>query len=277
MKYPLYEKAKKLLMSEYEHNLQFVRGSRFHELFMREKIEHSFQVSGAGNGILAHEKYFQDKDAEFLDIVRTAVLLHDIYRFRETRGWFETGQKVDHSVLGAELLQGIKDFDNILITLPIKHHGHMIEDFYADAEYQKQDEQTKEKLKNIIFAVRDADKIANWYLLSRHWTDIQTVWLYHPEDFSEEQAKINDELWGYFVRHEVGPRNTEYTNAEVLLATLCWLFDINYTYSIDFCKKLNVFNNLYDVLRQRRVSESKIKDISQIIKNFVFETFKIQI
>ena len=114
-KYPLYEKAKKLLVAEYHQNFEAVRGSPYHEAYMNEKIRHSFQVSGAGNGILAREPYFADKTDAFIDMVRTAILLHDIYRFREVRLLFETGQKIKHDMMGAEFLKETSDFNDMLI------------------------------------------------------------------------------------------------------------------------------------------------------------------
>ncbi|MBR2299785.1 MAG: hypothetical protein IJ870_04340 [Alphaproteobacteria bacterium] len=81
-RYPLYEKAINLLYREFEENFKVVSGSDYHEAYMREKIRHSMQVGGAGNGILAHEPYFQGKEEWFVETARVAILLHDIYRFR---------------------------------------------------------------------------------------------------------------------------------------------------------------------------------------------------
>jgi len=277
IKYPLYAKAKELLFKEYHENFKVVKGSSYHEAYMNEKIRHSLQVSGAGNGIVAHEPYFEGKTDEFIDIARTSILLHDIYRFREIRLLFETGQRPDHGVMGAELLSQTADFNNILICLPIKHHGHMIECLYEDPEYLAQDEKMQDKIKHIAFAVRDADKIANWYLLSHEWESIKEVWLKYPNDFSPAQAKISDELWVYFARTEVAPNNLVKTNADALISILCWLFDINYRYSISFCKYHDLFNGLCRILKRMGVSDAKIAQIFQIMKDYTQSKFKISI
>lgn len=277
MKYPLYEKAKGMLFEEYENNFKVVKGSPYHEGYMNEKIKHSMQVAGAGNGILAHEPYFLNKDYAFLDVVRTAILLHDIYRFREVRILFETGQRVDHGVLGAEFLSATADFNNILITLPIKHHGHMIGCLYEDKDYQSQNKETKDIIKHIAFAVRDADKIANWHLLANEWANMEEVWLKHPHDYSEEQTKINDELWSWFVKQKVAPNTIHDTNAETLISVLCWLFDMNYNYSIAFCKYHHLFSRLCDILRKMGVDESKVNDIYKIMQDYTLNKFKIEI
>lgn len=277
VKYPLYEKAKKLLFKEYRENFEIVKNSPFHKTYMNEKIRHSLQVSGAGNGIVAHEPYFEGKTDEFIDIARTAVLLHDIYRFREIRLLFETGQRPDHGVMGAELLSQTADFNNILICLPIKHHGHMIERLYEDPEYLAQDEKTQKQIKHISFAVRDADKIANWYLLSHEWDSFKDVWIPYPDDFSPAQAKITNEFWKCFERNEVVPHYLRHTNADMILSVVCWLFDMNYPYSISFCKYHNLFNGLCGILRQIGVEEPKISTIFQIMKDYVQNKFHIAI
>ncbi len=273
----LYLKAHKFLKKEYEENYKIVRKSPFHKLYMDEKFKHSLQVSGAGNGILRHEAYFQNKSESFVDIARTAILLHDIYRFREIKLLFETGQKIDHGLKGAEFLSQTKDFDDILITLPIKHHGHMIEKLYEDQAFQSLDAKTKEDVKHISFAVRDADKIANWYLLSYAFYDIRELWLTHPNDFSKEQAQTSPQLWHYFKQMRVAPNNLRKTNTDSILSVMCWLFDINYSYSISYCKKLNLFEKWGKILAEFHVDAEKIREINEIMSRFVAYKFHTEI
>ena len=275
--YPLYQKAKKLLNSEYQKNFEIVKKSNFHRAFVDEKIKHSLQVSGAGNGILANEAYFKGKSREFIDIVKTAILLHDIYRFREARGWYETGQKIDHSVKGSEFLSGRADFDNVLITLPIKHHGHMIEQMYEDESYLALDDKTKDEVKHIAWAVRDADKIANWYLFQKDWHNIQDIWLSFPHDFSLKQAKIDDILWHYFIQETVAPKDLVKTNADNVMSVICWLFDMNYKYSIFYSQKLNLFAGWKNLLEQCHVNPAQIDTVCKIMKEFVLKKFEIKI
>jgi len=274
--YPLYKKAKELLFKEYRENFEIVKNSSYHKTYMNEKIRHSLQVSGAGNGILAHEPYFMGQDEKFIDLARTAILLHDIYRFREIRLLFETGKRPDHGIMGAELLSQTPDFSNILIYLPIKHHGHMIECLYEDPVYLAQNEKMQDKIKHIAFAVRDADKIANWYLLSHEWNSFKDVWIPYPNDFSLSQAKISDELWSFFARNKVAPYCC-HTNADMIITVLCWLFDMNYPYSISFCKYHDLFNKLCNILQQMGVDKAQIAKIYQIMQDYVQNNFHIAV
>lgn len=276
-KYPLYDKAKILVRKEYEDAFEIVKESFYHRSFANWKIKHTFQVSGAGNGILAHEPYFQNRSDEFIDICRTAILLHDVYRFREVTGWFQDDTKIDHSLMGAKLLSQTKDFNDILITLPIKHHGHMIEKLYEDEAYQTLNDDLKDKAKHISFAVRDADKIANWYSVNNEWEKAKEVWFQFPSDFSLAQAEINDELWSYFLRKQISPNYLCKTNADAAISTICWLFDMNYRYSLLYCKKFDLFERFCTVLKKLRVDETKIETVRKTMKNYVSEKFQIEI
>lgn len=68
----LYQKAKNLLFEEYNTNYKIVQSSNYHRGYMDEKIKHSLQVAGAGNGILRNEAYFQNRTPEFVEIAGTA-------------------------------------------------------------------------------------------------------------------------------------------------------------------------------------------------------------
>lgn len=273
----LYKKAKQLLYQEYEQAYEIVKGSPYHKMFADEKIKHSLQVSGAGNGILAHEPYFESKSSDFVEMARVAVLLHDIYRFREIVGMYQNKSGIDHSIKGAEFLADTKDFNNILITMPVKHHGHMIEALYEDQVFQNLDEQTKDAVKHIAFAVRDADKIANWCLLCHEWDNMREVWLPFADDYSVKQGQISSNLWNGFMQMTLLPGRFKTTNADMALSVICWLFDINYTYSIKYCKDLKLFDKWLILLQNLHVDSTQISTIYDVMKQYVDQKFNIKI
>ena len=280
MSYPLYQKAKELLYEEYHKNFEIVKESPYHRRYVDEKIRHSLQVSGAGNGILKHEGYFQNRSEEFIDIAKTAILLHDIFRFNEVRILYETGNRIDHGAMGAEFLKQFPEFNNVLITLPIKHHGHMIEALYEDEEYQSiTDDKLKQDVLHIAFAVRDADKIANWQIVTNEFDFVKKVWLPFPEDDSEKQGILPPESWVYFSKQEVIPHGVvkTQTNAGELLSTLCWLFDMNYRYSVYYCNRLNLFTRFFRLLEQIKVIPEEINNIRAVVKTFCKQKFGIEI
>lgn len=278
MNMPLYLKAENLLLNEFQSNYQIVKDSPFHRHYVEEKIRHSWQVAGAGNGILRNEVWFQSCSESVLNAAKTAILLHDIYRFREIRGMYENKLKIDHGAKGAELLKQFAEFNSPLIVLPVKHHGHMIEDFYADPEYQMiQSESMKEAIAHIIFAVRDADKIANWNLLGNEFSNMRELWVDFPDDLSLEQGQISSQLWSDFCAMKIAPLSCIKTNADAIVSVICWLFDMNYRSAVVYCQRLNLFIKLTRVLKQLKVDPEKIKKINEIMTEYCFQKFSLEI
>ena len=275
----LYESAKNLLQTEYETNKTVkILSSKFYTAYIEEKWRHSWQVAGAGNLILKNEPYFHGRDSAFLEKAKTAVLLHDVFRFREVRLKAEENKRVDHGLSGATFLKTLPEFNDILITLPIKHHGHMIEELYADAEYQALPEgQLKEDVRHIAFLVRDADKIANWQILTNEFEQMRLVWLPFPDDFSEKQAKIMPKLWAGFCDCCVSKGRFTETNVSSLLATFSWIFDMNYCSSVIFCKNLNLFEKFYGILNKFHIDPLKMAQIRQIVNDYVEKKFLLKI
>lgn len=270
----LYQKAKTLLHTEYERNFEIVKESHYHKSFVNEKIRHSLQVAGAGNGILRNEAYFQNKSAEFIEIAKTAILLHDIFRFNEIRILFQENRKVDHGVEGAKFLSQMPDFNNPLIVFPVKHHGHMIEAFYKDEAYScLEDKELKDQIEHIIFAVRDADKIANWQILTNEYENMRLVWLPNPADRTASQGIITEAVWNSFINKEVVPNAYIKTNADCVLSVLAWLFDINYKYSVEYSLRLKLFDGFVKIAQDLQIEPEKIDIIFKLINSYIKERF----
>ena len=244
------KEARYLLVKEFENSYNLVKSSKPHAVFANEKLRHSLQVLGAGNYIIKHESYFLNKSADFLDLVKTAVLLHDIARFDEIVKIFHKPQSLDHGIMGWEKLKGITLFNDICITLPIKHHGHMIEDFYADAEYQDiNDQELKDTIEKIIFVIRDADKIANLHLITNDLDFITPIFVPHLHEVSCQKREISQDYINGFYTHKTQIRKDAKTQADYMLYYICWLFDINFNTSINFCKKLSIIPKLFKQLQ----------------------------
>lgn len=274
----LYQQAKDFLREQYVQNREIVKSSDFHRAYVDEKIRHSLQVSGAGNGILRHVAYFQNRSAEFMDICRSAIVLHDIFRFTEVKRWFLTGEKSDHGVEGAALLEQTPPFQDKRITLSIKHHGHMIEEFYKDPAFQNlADPALQKDIEHIHFAVRDADKIANWQILSNEFETVRLVWLPHAQDTSAAQGQITPEAWQSFIDGQLVPHQFKNTDADILLSVLSWLFDINYTYSIIYSRRLNLFNKFFKLFEMIGVEQEKCEQIKNTVRTYVANRFKMDI
>ncbi len=235
--------AKKLLNDEYLRYRDIIPENTVYSTWYDEKIRHSMQVFGAGNYLVRRIKWLQNKPDEYMEMVRTAVLLHDICRFREIEALIKENKRIDHGVEAAKFLQSTEMFNDIRIWLPIYHHGHLIEELYHDEQYQNLPENLRNEVKLICFIIRDADKIANLHMMA-YESQMRPLFLssgtgnalhdYHISDFAKADA-----FAGKTVR-----RTPECTIADRMLGYLSWFNDINYRYSVSFCEKLGVIQKL---------------------------------
>ena len=228
--------ATNLLYLQYNQCMEVVGDNTFYSYYAEEKIRHSLQVAGAGNYLLRHIEWFKDKSTEYLEMVRTAILLHDVCRFSEIAALYRGVKQYDHGVAAHELLQYTPLFDDIRIRLPIKHHGHLIEDFYADAEYQNLSDELKKEIEYICFVVRDADKIANFNMLA-HEPYFLPLFMEVDHKITDADLQISEHILQSAFKGDTVPKpfNTLGDRAASLLS---WFVDINYQAALDYCDKL---------------------------------------
>lgn len=152
-----------------------VKGSGFCRRFAAKKYRHSVQVLTIGREIAARDEQLKKEDAAFHALGEKALLFHDVGRFMEVYemyrnnafadhgSWFS--KRCDHGLLSYEMMKNEPGYNDVRILAALKHHGHMMEEFYADPEFQDvADPETGRQLLAILFWVRDADKLANFYI-----------------------------------------------------------------------------------------------------------------
>lgn len=235
-----FEKAKKWLAEEY--NTYYQNATEHAQQVMDEKMKHSYQVLGVGNYLLKHEKAFQNYTSSEILRLKSTVLLHDLGRFYEVF-LHEDGGKVDHGIYGASLLAKNPDFNRIDIVLPVRHHGHLIERLYEDDDFVKLSEKERQEVYKIIYLVRDADKVANFYLLSRHFKEMEN--LFFLKSMLDYQTKIpSPAVWNAFMKHEaVDVRNVKNFADQATMYLAC-VYDLAYTSSFVLMEKLGILEGL---------------------------------
>lgn len=237
------QKAMELLYLQYYQCMEVVHSDKFYSSYAEEKIRHSLQVAGAGNYLLRHIDRFKNKSPEYIEMVRTAVLLHDVCRFTEISKLFKGIKQYDHGVAAYEFLERTPLFDDIRIRLPIKHHGHLIQDLYDDDEYQNLPDDLREEVKKIAFVVRDADKIANFKMIT-HEPDFLPLFMDINRQLTPEDLAISDHVkQNAFVENTI--QKPFYTVGDRIALLLSWFMDINYRASLDYCDKLGVTTLLF--------------------------------
>lgn len=231
------ELAKELLSEEYKNKYQLANahGKRL----MDEKIRHSYQVLGMGNYLLKHEAAFDKNNYEEIDFLKAIVLLHDIGRFQEgvTAG-------IDHGVYGADILKNETIFKMVNAYLPIRHHGHLIEELYMDDDYKNLSPKEKEVIDKYIYLIRDADKLANFYLLFREFSEFESLF-FSPRtvDTKEPDDKV---LEDFMACKSVNKKDIK-SHADHALMIMACIYDLRYKSSFDFLIKMKVIDGLFDL------------------------------
>ncbi len=240
--------AMELLYLQYNQCYDIVKNDAHYSYYANEKIRHSLQVAGAGNYLVRHIEWLRDKPAEYLEMVRTAVLLHDVCRFSEISKSYHGDKGYDHGVAAYELLEHMPQFDDIRIRLPIKHHGHLIEDLYADEEYQNLPEDLQNEVRLICFVVRDADKIANFKMIS-YEPYYLPLFMGIYRELTAEDLRVSDHVKkSAFVCTTV--QKPFCSVGDWATALLSWYLDINYRASIDFCRKFGIIDIMFQMYEQ---------------------------
>lgn len=261
-----------LLHSRFRQTFELVKNDSFCRSYAEEKIHHSLQVIGAGNYLIKHEKTFKNRSESFLLSARRAYLFHDIGRFAEIEQIFHDRSNnlpetmFDHGEEGSRFLAEHPEYNDIRITLPIKHHGHLIADFYNDSEYnQISDETLKEEIRTIIFLVRDADKIANYYLL-KHDTKHFAELFYNPDSAPEPLSA--DYLADFLQCKNLDCRRIVSASDHVL-NLLAWIFDLNFKPAFDFLQKTGSIDCMLSRLDAINPDKEAQAAISQTLKKFI--------
>jgi len=251
------ERAKEILENEY--HLQREKNVVKHYLdVMDEKIKHSYQVLGVGNYLLKHEDCFKNYSAEDKDFFQAVVLLHDLGRFYEILRAGE-GERVDHCVYGSQMLSEIEEFNSVEAVLAVRYHGCLIEELYKDERYKSLSNEEQERVEKLTFLVRDADKLANFYLLMSDFEEMEPLF-YVPKSFENPYVKtVSDVIAEEFFTHKSVNRKYVTNFAEWTLQYLSWVFDLNYKYSFVFLQKLNILSKLEDFWTKHFYEEDREK------------------
>ncbi len=273
-----------LLNKRYRECAEKVKGNAYLTNYANEKIVHSLQVVGAGNFILKHEKTFFGKNKEQQRRAKLAYLFHDIGRFAEVEAMlklenparWESGAQLNlsHGVLGADYLRRFTEYNLPEIIIPIKRHGDLPAAFYADEELAEiSDSGQKQDITDNYKLVCDADKIANFALFTRCYNKLKTVFYGHLTP-DEVTAPVSVEVLAYFDGENLVPSLQTHSLSDRILSVLCWIYDLNYRPSFDFCQKLRLFEQMLKILRDHNPDSNLQNHIEEKMADFL--TRKLQ-
>lgn len=264
--------AEELLRQYYQACYAKVSGSDYYRLFADEKLKHSFQVIGAGNYIMRHEKVFQTSRADFLRCAKLAYLFHDIGRFTEIeRRCAEEPhpQKHKHAIYSYDILRRYPEYNRPGILLPVKYHSCMIDELYKAPEFLAlSDSQLRRDVEEITFLVRDADKIANLYLMKTSAAKSDKVF---SDLFLDHKgfSGVSPQILQAFMSGQVAPLGSISTADDWLVSYMSWTYDLNYKASFDFCRRTGCFANLQEVFNKHTTDTSLQEQIGATLQGYI--------
>lgn len=206
------------------------------------KYYHSFRVMELSEKIARFLYIFTEEE---INIIKLIGLFHDIGRFEQIRKYntFNDDISIDHGGLSTEILfdQGIlrqiinnPQYDDVIKTAIYVHNKKEIPDYYD------------EKLKTYCKIIRDADKIDILKICAEDETNIMNI-----DNYPEKK------LYEDFINQKMIDRKQAKTNADWILYSLCYIYDINYKYSFAVIKDNDYINKYVNI---QNYSNDEIKD-----------------
>lgn len=262
-------KEQKQLYNAFENCSKKVAGKPFFEAFAKEKIKHSMQVVGAGNLLLKQEKTFQNKGEDFLRLGKLVCLFHDIGRFQEIYLLSQNPSKhYNHGHFSYEILKDLGYMD-LRLLLPVKRHGELADALENDAEFLQMPEgMEKEETRELYGLVKDADKIANLYLIKHEERIFKDMFFeYLPEE--EKYAPISEKVLQAVRNHSLVTKGDEKSFADRIIQILCFVFEIYYQPSYQFIAQHKLFDNLFGYLLEYSPDKEQAQFVCCYISDYL--------
>lgn len=254
-----------------------VKDSGFCRQFAAKKYRHSVQVLMIGREIAARDEELKKESAGFHALGEKALLFHDVGRFMEIYkmyqdnvfadhgSWFS--KRYDHGVLSYEMMKDEPGYNDVRILAALKHHGHMMEKFERDPEFQNlSDSEIERQMRAILGWVRDADKLANFYI-QRYEDNLKKDPFFVTMSEEVRQAPLSSDVVAQFEAGQVILTGTIKSYCDRLLCCLSWIYDLNYKASYQLCAEHGYFEMLLDLLAEYNHAAEAQEKISARIRS----------
>lgn len=266
-------KEEAVLREAFEECLRKVKGKTFFEEFAKEKIHHSMQVVGAGNYIMKNERIFQHRHPEFLKLGKLVNLYHDIGRFKEIFLLSEdTSSRHDHGLYSYEILKE-KGYSDLRLLLPVKQHGHLADALDNDEEFQQLTSvDLRREVRELYGLVKDADKIANLYLIKTNARIFKDLFFAHLSE-DEKYAPASEKVLLSMESKSLVKHGDCRSFSDRLLQVLCFAFEIYYKSSFDFINRHGLFKHIVSVMREFNPDAKLQQRIEDFIGGYIAERY----
>ena len=257
----------------YREAMREVSEDSFYRYSIDHKFKHSVEVLHIGQTILHHTPELKNVSDEFMRLAETALLFHDVGRFSEAVKQYEAQKEnvvitaasdtFDHGLLGYEILKHNSQYCDERILFAVKWHGKMMSKIMSSADWKKAQKSADfEDIKQILFLVRDADKLANLHHIKAD-NHLQKDLFFRQLSSEALNAPISPLVLKQFYENHSVLFADVYSFADRILYVLAWAYDLNYQTTKDIFKRQGYVAYLLDLLAQYH---SNAKDVLKIKK-----------
>ena len=229
------------LKKHYREALAELPKGSFYYFTINHKFRHSIQVLRAGQEIINNTPELADISPKLRQDAERALLFHDIGRFHETVCIYRDNlknievaagsNKYDHGFIGYDILKEIPQYNYLRLLLAVKYHGKMMEQVKASDLWKEAEKSPDENaIKQILYIVRDADKLANLKVHKEN-NHLKEDSFYKQLSPEAKTAGISPQVMEQFENHQVVYFPTIYSYNDRVMMVLSWLFDFNFQYT----------------------------------------------
>ncbi len=256
----------KFLTAEFQNAMNQVENDKFCIDMLQRKFAHSSRVLQNGIRIIEHDLPGLLKQPQLLKLCKQSLFFHDIGRFQETvqihksktKNWRE--KLPDHGVLGAEILAQNTNYNDIRMVLAVRHHGHLIEDFYNDPDFQNLSAIDQSQAEIMIKLIRDADKLDLYYLQKNDDSIKKDVFFIKLTD-EQKYGSISSEVLDCFLKFQPINHSLRKTFADRIIGRISWQFDFNYELTKQLYIKEGYQQMLFDLLAEYCPDKKAVDEI----------------
>lgn len=258
----------KFLKEEFQTAMNEVVGNDFYTSILKRKFTHSKRVLENGINIINHDIPEILKQPRLVQQCEQALFFHDIGRFEETVNLYKdelinTLKHYDHGILGAEILAKNENYNDIKIILAIRHHGHLIEEFYSDKDFQKLPSALQTEAETMIKIVRDADKLDLFYL-QKYYDNVEKDYTFTKFIDKQKFGHLTPKVLEQFFSHQPINHRLMKTFSDRILGCISWKFDFNYPLTAQIYEQEEYQQMYIELLKKYCPDKKVINLISEI-------------
>ena len=254
-------------------NAPKVPADSFFRQSMNHKYKHSIDVLHWGKKILQNSPELSGVSDEFICYAEKALLFHDVGRFEEAVKRYEISKnnkltrdmisQFDHGLIGYELLKDNPQYNDLRILFAVRYHGKMMQDIEALPEYREVlSLPQKDEILQILYLVRDADKLANLQAAKNH-NHLKEDIFYKQLTDAAKTAPLTPVVKEQFMEKKIILSSTVKTFSDRLLQVLSWIYDFNYQYTKTVFLKDGCAQFLFDELAKYHTDKNDLQKIKE--------------